>query len=93
METELFVGNLPGSMTQDELRALFAQAGEVTAADVIKDRKSGASKGFGFITMSAQNEADKAVSLFNGYVLREHVLKVRLLKPRQQRGITDPIRD
>ena len=93
MEAELFVGNLPGSMTRDELRALFAQAGEVTAADVIKDRKSGESKGFGFITMSAQKEADKAVSMFNRYALSEHVLKVSLAKPRQQRGLTDPVPD
>jgi RNA recognition motif-containing protein len=85
------VGNLSKSTTQEELNALFAQAGEVTAADVVKDRKSGESKGFAFITMSAQNEADKAVSMFNRYALSEHVLKVSLMKPRQQRGITDPI--
>ena len=91
MEVELYVGNLPRSTTQDELNALFTQAGEVTAADVVKDSKSGESKGFAFITMSAQNEADKAVSMFNRYALSEHVLKVSLAKPRQQRGTTDPI--
>jgi RNA recognition motif-containing protein len=91
MEAELYVGNLSKSTTQEELNALFARAGEVTAADVVKDRKSGESKGFAFITMSAQNEADKAVSMFNRYALSEHVLKVSLMKPRQQRGITDPI--
>ena len=93
MEAELFVGNLSSSTTREELNALFTQAGDVTAADVVKDRKSGESKGYAFITMSAQNEADKAVSMFNRYALREHVLKVSLAKPRQQRGVTDPILD
>ena len=93
MEAELFVGNLSRSTTREELNALFAQAGDVTAADVVKDRKSGESKGYAFITMSAQNEADRAVSMFNRYALSEHALKVRLAKPRQQRGITDLVPD
>ena len=61
MEAKLYVGNLSKSTTQDELNVLFAQAGEVTVTEVIKDRKSGDSRGFAFITMSAQSEADKAV--------------------------------
>ena len=93
METELFVGNLSRSTTREELNALFARAGDVTAADVVKDRKSGVSKGYAFVTMSAQNEADKAISMFNRYALSEHVLKVSLAKPRQQRGIIDPVPD
>jgi len=93
MEAELYVGNLSRSTTREELNALFAQAGDVTAADVVKDRKSGESRGYAFITMSAQNEADKAVSMFNRYALSEHALKVSLAKPRQQRGITEPVPD
>ena len=91
MEAKLYVGNLSKSTTQDELNTLFAQAGEVTEAEVIKDRKSGESKGFAFITMSAQDEADKAVNMFNDYSLSEHVLKVSPAKPREQRGTTRPI--
>ena len=91
MEAKLHVGNLSKSTTQEELNALFAQAGEVTATEVIKDRKSGESKGFAFVTMSAQSEADKAVSMFNTYSLSDHALKVSLAKPREQRGITNPI--
>ncbi len=91
MEAKLYVGNLSKSTTQDELNVLFTQAGEVTAAEVIKDRKSGESKGFAFITMSAQSEADKAVSMFNTYSLSDHALKVSLAKPREQRGTTGPI--
>jgi cold-inducible RNA-binding protein len=89
MEAKLYVGNLSKSTTQEELSTLFTQAGEVTATELIKDRKSGESKGFAFITMSVQNEADKAVSMFNTYSLSDHVLKVSMAKPREQRGITD----
>jgi RNA recognition motif-containing protein len=90
MEAKVYVGNLSKSTTQDELNTLFAQAGEVTSTEVIKDRKSGESRGFAFVTMSAQNEADKAVSMFNSYVLSDHTLKVNLAKPREQRGVTTP---
>ena len=90
MEAKVYVGNLSKSTTQDELNTLFAQAGEVTSAEVIKDRKSGESKGFAFVTMSAQNEADKAVSLFDSYSLSDHTLKVSLARPREQRGVTTP---
>ena len=91
MEAKIYVGNLSKSTTDEELNALFAQAGEVTATEVIKDRKSGESKGFAFITMSAQSEADKAVSMFNAYSLGDNALKVSMAKPREQRGITNPI--
>ncbi len=90
MEAKVYVGNLSKSTTQDALSALFAQAGEVTSAEVIKDRKSGESKGFAFVTMSAQSEADKAVSMFDSYSLSDHTLKVSLAKPREQRGTTIP---
>jgi cold-inducible RNA-binding protein len=84
MEAKLYIGNLPKSTTQEELNMLFKRAGDVTAVEVIKDRKSGESNGFAFITMSAQSEADKAVSMFNAYSLNDHVLKVSLAKPREQ---------
>jgi len=91
MEVKLYVGNLSKSTTQDELNVLFAQAGEISAAEVIKDRKSGKSKGFAFITMSTQSEADKAISMFNAYTLSDHVLKVSPAKPREERGSERPI--
>ena len=87
MEAEVYVRNLSKSTTQKELDALFAHAGEVLAVRVIKDRKSGESKGFAFITMSAQSEADKAVSMFNSYSLGERPLRVDLVRPREQRGV------
>ncbi len=91
MEVKLYVGNLSKSTTQDELSALFAQAGDVTAVEVIKDRRSDESRGFAFVTMSAQSEADKAVSMFNSYSLSDHALKVSLAKPREQRGVASPV--
>lgn len=82
MDARLYVGNLAKSTTQEELNTLFAQAGNVTAAEVIKDRKSSESKGFAFVTMSAQTEADKAISMFNAYTLNGNEIKVNMAKPR-----------
>lgn len=87
MEFEIYVGNLPKSTTQEELNTLFAQAGEVRAVNLIKDRKSGQSNGFAFIKMSAQSEADKAVSMFNAFSLDDHYLKVNLVRSRKQRRL------
>ncbi|HEX7541153.1 MAG TPA: hypothetical protein VF352_03400, partial [Anaerolineales bacterium] len=85
MDVKLYVGNLAKSTTSEELKTLFTQAGTVTAVDVIKDRDSGQSKGFAFITMTAQADADKAISMFNAYSLSEHELKVNIAKPRVER--------
>ena len=86
MDTKLYVGNLAKSTSLEDLNTLFAQAGQVLFVDMIKDRKSGEGKGFAFITMSAQSEADKAISMFNTYSLGDQELKVNLAKPREQRG-------
>jgi len=85
MQAKVYVGNLSRSTTQEELNVLFAQAGQVTAVEVIRERKSGESKGFAFVTMSEQSEADKAVSLLNAYSLGDHELKVSPAKPRSER--------
>ncbi|MBN2388802.1 MAG: RNA-binding protein [Anaerolineales bacterium] len=84
MDERLYVGNLAKSTTQEELASLFAQAGTVISVEIIKDRDSGQSKGFGFITMSA-DEAEKAIAMFNAYTLSEHELKVNVAKPRVER--------
>lgn len=86
MEVKLYVGNLSYSTTEDELRTLFAQAGTVVSADVIKDRMTGTSKGFAFVTMSAQDEAQKAISMFNGYSLGNRELKVNAARPKEETG-------
>jgi cold-inducible RNA-binding protein len=86
MEFKLYVRNLSSTTTGGEISILFAEAGDVTAVDLITDRQSGGSKGYAYVTMSAQSEADKAVSMFNTYSLDGHPLKVTLVKPREQRG-------
>jgi len=85
MDVRLYVGNMAKSTTSEELNTLFTQAGAVTAVDIIKDRDSGQSKGFGFVTMTTQADADKAISMFNAYSLAEHELKVNIAKPRVER--------
>jgi len=83
MDVRLYVGNMAKSTTAEELRTLFAQA--VSQVDVIKDRESGLSKGFGFVTMTDQAEAEKAISMYNAYSMAEHDLKVNVAKPRIER--------
>ena len=85
MNTKVFVGNLPKATTQEELSTLFAQAGEVTLTEVIKDRKSGESKGFAFVTLNTQSEAEKAIEMFNAYSLNERELKVDWSKPKRDK--------
>ena len=82
MDVRIYVGNLNKSTTQDEINTLFAQAGNVSTVEVIKDRGTGLSKGFAFVSMPTQAEADKAVSMFNDYDLAENKLKVNIAKPR-----------
>jgi RNA recognition motif-containing protein len=86
MDVRLYVGNLAKSTTEDELKTLFTQAGAVAAVDVVKDRDNGQSKGFAFVTMGEQAEADKAISMFNAYSLAEHELKVNVAKPKVERA-------
>jgi RNA recognition motif-containing protein len=88
MGIRIYVGNLSKSTTEDELNTLFAQAGTVTAVEVIKERKSRESKGFAFVTMGEQSEADKAVSMFHAYSLSDHVLKVSPARPLEERART-----
>ena len=83
MNTKVFVGNLPKATTQEELSTLFAQAGEVAATDIITDRGTGASRGFAFVAMSTQSEAEKAIEMFNAYSLNERELKVDWAKPKR----------
>ncbi len=86
MSVKLYVGNLAFSTTEDELKTLFANAGTVVSVAVIKDRYSGESKGFGFIEMETQEQAQKAISSYNGYQLSNRELKVNVARPREERG-------
>ena len=85
MNEKLYVGNLAYATTEADLRTLFAQAGSVTACDLVKDRNSGQSRGFAFVTMGSQAEAQKAIGMFNAYSLDERALTVNTAKPREER--------
>jgi RNA recognition motif-containing protein len=82
MDTRIYLGNLNKSTTQDEINTLFAQAGTVSSVDLVKDKGTGLSKGFAFVAMPTQAEADKAISMFNDYDLADSKLKVNVAKPR-----------
>ena len=86
METKIYVGNLSYDTKEDDLRELFAQAGTVASVALIKDRDTGQSKGFAFIEMSNQSEAEKAIQMFNSYTLANRPLKVNLARPKEERS-------
>ena len=86
MDVRLYVGNLAKTTTQDELNTMFTQAGPVTSVEVIKDRETGESKGFAFITMTNQADADKAIGMFNAHSLAGKELKVNVAKPRVEKS-------
>jgi cold-inducible RNA-binding protein len=82
MDVRIYVGNLAKSTTQDEINTLFATAGTVTSVDLVMDKGSGLSKGFAFVAMPDQAEAEKAISMFNDYSLADSTLKVNVAKPK-----------
>lgn len=81
----IYVGNLAYSVTEDDLRAAFAQFGEVTSCNVITDKFSGQSKGFGFVEMADNAEADAAIKALNDTALGGRNIKVNQARPRAER--------
>jgi len=86
METKIYVGNLPFSATEEELKTLFSQAGEVKSVTIITDKFSGQARGFGFVEMSTQEEMQNAVTKFNGYQMGDRALKVNVARPKVERN-------
>lgn len=89
MATKLYVGGISYSTTDDGLRDAFAQAGNVTSASILKDKFTGRSRGFGFVEMATDAEAQAAIELWNGKELdgrRLTVNEARPLAPRAPRG-------
>lgn len=82
----LYVGNLPYSVTEDQLKGLFAQAGTVETVTIISDKYSGRSKGFAFIEMANDEEAQKAIELLNGRDLDGRNLTVNEARPKEERS-------
>jgi RNA recognition motif-containing protein len=82
----IYIGNLSPKTTEDDLREAFAAFGEVDNANVIKDKYSGESKGFGFVEMASKEEAEKAIEELNGQDLQGSLVNVNEAKPRPDRG-------
>ncbi len=81
----IYVGNLPYSITDDELREAFAAFGDVKSAKVIMDRETGRSKGFGFVEMDDGAQAEEAIRVLNGQDLKGRPARVSEARPRQDR--------
>ncbi|HCY12762.1 MAG TPA: RNA-binding protein [Gammaproteobacteria bacterium] len=81
----IYVGNLPYNVTEDDLRALFAEFGDVSSAKLIIDRDTGQSKGFGFVEMSDEGAGQKAIDDVNGREVSGRSLKVNQARPREER--------
>jgi RNA recognition motif-containing protein len=85
MGTKLYVGNLPFNTTENELQELFSQAGAVQEVTLMQDRFTGKSRGFAFVTMSADEEAQHAISKLNGHSIEGRQLTVNEARPRESR--------
>ena len=86
MAKNIYVGNLPFSTSNEDLNELFAAFGEVTSAKVIRDKFTDRSRGFGFVEMENDEEADKAIAELNGNEIEGRALKIDEAKPRRTRG-------
>jgi RNA recognition motif-containing protein len=86
MSMKLYVGNLSFETSGENLRQHFAQAGTVESANVVEDRDTGRSRGFGFVEMSSREEGEAAIARFNGNDLNGRNLTVNAAKPRESRN-------
>lgn len=85
MSNRIFVGNLSWNVTQEQMKELFSQAGTVASVFIPMDRESNHPRGFAFVEMASDDEAAKAISMFNGYELEGRALACDEAKPREQR--------
>ena len=86
MSVKLYVGNLPHEMTEEQLQAIFAEAGNVASAKIITDRQTGQPRGFGFVEMDTKLEGQKAISMLNGKNIDGRTLTVNEARPQQKGG-------
>ncbi|MBI5305718.1 MAG: RNA-binding protein [Chloroflexi bacterium] len=86
VESKLYVGNLSYNVTEEQLRELFSQAGTIKEIALIMDRDTQRPKGFGFVEMTTQVEAQKAIELFNEHELDGRRLTVNMARPKEDRG-------
>ena len=90
MNKKLYVGNLPYSATDEMLKEHFSQAGTVASANVINDKMSGRSKGFGFVEMGSDEEAQAAIDTLNGKPLEGRELRIDEARPMKPRSFDGP---
>ena len=86
MGQKLYVGGIPYSSTEDEIKNYFAEAGEVASVTIITDRYTGRSRGFGFVEMADEEGAKKAIEMFEGKDYEGRKLTVNVARPREERG-------
>ena len=86
MDVSVYVGNLSYNTDEEDLHSLFSQAGTVVNINLITDRDTGRSKGFAFIEMTTQVEAENAIKMFNGTMVDERQMKVNIARPQKKRG-------
>lgn len=85
MSIRLYVGNLPKEQVdRDELQAVFAEAGESVSTKVIKDRKTGKCRGFGFVTVPTDEQAEEIIEKYNGHLFKDSPLKIEKALPRSK---------
>lgn len=85
MDSKLYIGNLSYNLTEEELKETFSQAGEVTSALIIKDKFSNRSKGFGFVEMTSEEDANKAIEMFNNKELDGRNIIVSIARPKEDK--------
>jgi cold-inducible RNA-binding protein len=86
MSTKLYVGNLSFNTSSQDLETMFAEAGTVQSANIVEDRETGRSRGFGFVEMSSKEEAQAAITALDGKEVDGRSLKVNEAKPRENRN-------
>jgi RNA recognition motif-containing protein len=92
MSIRLYVGNLPKEIERTELEELFSQAsGELTSTKVVTDRKTGKCRGFGFVTVETEEQADVIIEKLNGYSLKESILKIEKALPKAKESVVSTV--
>jgi RNA recognition motif-containing protein len=86
----IYVGNLPYSVTEENLKSIFSEFGAVDNASIVQDRESGRAKGFGFVEMPNNNEAENAIKSLNGKEIQGRNITVNQAKPRAERPARRP---
>ncbi len=86
MNLKLYVGNIPFGASEEDLKKLFSEVGEVQSVKIVTDSYSGRARGFGFVEMTSQEDVKKAISLLNGKTLMDRALIVNEARPQKKRG-------